>query len=106
MPQTVPAAYIWQPPEPSHKPSVPQDSLPRSLQPFRGSAALAATFTHWPGEPGRLQLRQAPLHELSQQTPPTHWLDSHWLGSVHDAPGFTFTHRPVVVLLTVVGTHW
>jgi len=106
VPQTVPGAYIWQPPAPSHKPSVPQDSLPRSLQPLRGSAAPAATLKHWPGEPGRLQLRQAPPHELWQHTPSTHWSDSHSLGSVQGTPGFPFPHRPVVVLFTVVCTHW
>ena len=105
MPQTVPVGYIWQPPAPSHSPSVPHDSLPRSLQPFRGSAAPAATLKHRPGEPGKLQLRQAPLHALSQQTPSMHWLDSQSLGSVHATPGFLFPHVPVVVLFCEVATH-
>ena len=106
MPQTVPAAYIWQPPAPSHKPSVPHDSLPRSLQPLRGSAAPAATLKHRPGEPGRLQLRQAPLHALSQQTPSTHCLDSQSLASLQDTPGFFCPHVPVVVPFCALATHW
>lgn len=106
VPQTVPAGYTWHPPPPLHKPFVPHDSLPRFLQPFRGSAAPLATFTHWPGVPGRLQLRQAPPHSFSQQTPSMHWLDSHSLASVQGRPGFPFPQRPVVVEFTAVGTHW
>ena len=106
VPQTVPGAYIWQAPVPSHKPSVPHDALPWSLQPLRGSNAPAAMLRHWPGEPGRLQLRQAPPHALSQQTPSTHCLDSQSLGSAQDTPGFLFPHVPVVVPFCEVATHW
>lgn len=63
-------------------------------------------FVHLPGEPGTLQLRHAPSQALWQQTPSTQKPDSHWLASVQEAPGFTFPHRPVVVLFTVVATHW
>jgi hypothetical protein len=105
VPQTVPAGYIWQPPAPSHRPFVPHDTLPRSLQPLRGSTALAATFRHRPGEPGRLQLRQAPPQALSQQTPSTHWLDSQSLGAVQGTPGFVFPQLPFVVPFKEVVTH-
>jgi hypothetical protein len=42
-----------------------------SLHTMRGSAFPAATATHWPGDDGKAQLRQAPVHELAQQTPST-----------------------------------
>jgi hypothetical protein len=53
-----------------------------------------------------LQLRQAPLHELSQQTPSTHWVEPHSLGSAQGTPFAFFPQVPVVVLFTVVDTHW
>ena len=42
-----------------------------SVQVARGSGEPAATSTHWPSEPGRAQLRQAPWQVLAQQTPST-----------------------------------
>jgi hypothetical protein len=34
----------------------------------------------------KAQLRQAPVHALSQQTPSTHCFDWHWLAVVHVEP--------------------
>jgi hypothetical protein len=46
----------------------------------RGSAFPAPIGVHLPGEDGNAQLRHAPVHALSQQTPSTHWPDLHSLG--------------------------
>jgi hypothetical protein len=84
-------------------------STRRLAQVFAAVARIrgtAATLTHWPGEPGRLQLRQSPVQALSQQTPSTHWLDSQSLGSVQYTPGFFFPQLPVVAPCKEVATHW
>ena len=91
---------------PSHKPLVEQAVAPRSWQVSRGSGAPLAAFRHWPGEPGRLQLRQAPVQLFSQHTPSTHWPDSHWLESGHDCPFFRLPHTPVMPPSVVCCTHW
>jgi hypothetical protein len=56
------------------------------LHTLRESDALAAKLRHRPGEPGRLQLRQAPAQLLSQQTPSTHSPDPHSAASVQSCP--------------------
>ena len=66
---------------PSHSPLVEQAAALRSLHVLRGSAAPMAAFKQRPGEPGKLQSRQAPVQLLSQHTPSTHWPDWHRLGS-------------------------
>jgi hypothetical protein len=58
---------------------VPQDAAPLFEQTPRGSVFPAAMVRQWPGEVGRLQLWQAPVQALSQQTPSTHWFDLHSL---------------------------
>lgn len=68
---SVSTLYFSQAPVPSHRPSVPQDALPVSLHVRRGSEVLAATLTHLPSEPGRAQLRHAPVQADSQHTPST-----------------------------------
>lgn len=71
----VPAAYFWQMPVPSHLPLVPQVAGPMSMHRARGSAAPMADTVHLPMLPARLQLRQAPVQAVLQQTPSTHcWL--------------------------------
>jgi Wiskott-Aldrich syndrome protein len=67
--QSVPTAYHLQAPAPSHRPSSPHVVGDVVAQLARGSIAPGGTGTHRPTIPGRLQLRQAPAHELSQQTP-------------------------------------
>jgi hypothetical protein len=73
--QAVPLAYSWQLPLPSHLPLLPQPGAPESLHIWRTSIPPAGTIVHLPSEPGRLQLRQAPVQAFSQQMPSTHWLD-------------------------------
>ena len=91
---------------PSQKPLVEQEAAPRSLHVLRGSGAPTATFKHCPGEPGKLQLRHAPVQLLSQHTPSTHWPDSHWLASAQGCPFFILPQVPVVTPLMVCCTHW
>ena len=91
---------------PSHTPLVEQELAPRLVQVLRGSGAPAATFRHWPGEPGRLQARQGPAQGLSQQTLSTHWLDSQSLAFAQGCPGLLFPQLPVVTPLLVCSTHW
>jgi hypothetical protein len=85
-PHSVSISYFSQAPVPSHRPSVPQDATPVSLQVLCGSAAPFATFLHWPGDPGSAQLRHAPVHADSQHTPSTHWPDSQSVAAEHFCP--------------------
>jgi hypothetical protein len=85
---------------------VEQELAPRLVQVLRGSGAPAATFRHWPGELGRLQLRQEPVQALSQQTLSTHWLDSQSLAFAQGCPGFFLPQVPEVTPFTVCDTHW
>jgi hypothetical protein len=104
--QTVlPDGYFWQAPLPSQTPLVWQDSLPLSVHVSLGSGAPLATFTHWPGDPGRPQLRQGPAQLFSQQTPSTHWVESHSVASAQGCPFFFLPHIPVLKPLTTVATH-
>jgi hypothetical protein len=43
-------------------------------------------MVHLPGDEGRAQLLQAPVHALSQQTPSTHWPDLHSLALLQLCP--------------------
>jgi hypothetical protein len=69
--QTVPVAYLRQPPVESHLPSVPHEAALMSTQMARGSAAPTATRAHLPARLGSAQLRHEPWHAFSQQTPST-----------------------------------
>jgi len=89
--QTSPTGYFWHAPLPSHAPLVPQEEAPLSLQVRRGSWEPLATSRHWPGEPGKSQLRQGPLQLLSQHTPSTHCVESH---SPESAQGCPFCFLP------------
>jgi hypothetical protein len=73
--QVVPTAYFWQPLLPSHLPFVPHDGAPMSLHMALGSALPAGMGVHFPGVEFWLQLRQAPVHALSQQRPSTQKFD-------------------------------
>jgi hypothetical protein len=91
---TEPAAYLRQLPWPSHLPSFPQLAAPASVQMPAGSLAPASTRLQRPGDPGRLQDRQAPLQALSQQTPWAQKPDSH-SPPAEQAPPFVFLpHEP------------
>jgi len=91
---------------PSHTPLVEQAATPRSLQVLRGSGAPLATFKHCPGELARLQLRQGPVQLFSQQTPSTHWPESHSLEAEQGCPIPRGPHSPVVTPFMVWVTHW
>ena len=75
--QSVPVAYLRHPPDPSHLPSCPHVAGKLAMQTARGSGAPGATGMHRPTAAAWLQLRQAPRHELSQQTPSVHWAEAH-----------------------------
>jgi len=75
--QVVPTGYVWQPPPPSHFPLVAHEAAPWSAHIWRGSGEPTATSVHLPMLLLRLQLRQAPVQALSQQTPSTQWLFWH-----------------------------
>jgi hypothetical protein len=84
--QIWPDGYFWQAPLPSHNPSSPQLLGPSSLQLPRGSSDALATLRQRPGDPGSAQLRQGPVHSLSQQTPSTHCPETHSSVSLQDCP--------------------
>ena len=73
---------------------------------LRGSAAPAAACRHRPGEPGKLQLRHAPVQLFSQHTPSTHRPDTHWLAAAQMWPFCILPQLPVVTPLMVCDTHW
>jgi hypothetical protein len=66
---SVPAAYSWQPPAPSHRPVVPQVAAPATVHwPF-GSVPPAGTGLHIPSVPVSAHDRQLPVQADPQQTP-------------------------------------
>ena len=83
---SVPTGQLWQPPLPSHLPLVEQLLCGISLHMLRGSAVPAAIGVQRPIVAARLQLRHAPVHAWSQQTPSTQWLCWHSASAVHDWP--------------------
>jgi hypothetical protein len=58
--QIVSAAYIAQPPKPSHVPVWPHEATPSSLQTPCGSGMPGSTGQHVPTRPTTLQLTQLP----------------------------------------------
>jgi hypothetical protein len=70
--QTVPAAYLWQPPVPSHVPSSPHEetSLIEQSLGARG-APPSGTVEHVPGAPGALHVWQGSAQLELQQSPST-----------------------------------
>jgi hypothetical protein len=83
---------------------VKQAFTPWSLQILRGSGSRSATFRQRPGEPGRLQLRQAPSQRLSQHTPSTHWPESQSSALVQTWPFLRFPQIPWVTPPTTLDT--
>jgi hypothetical protein len=75
--QTVSAAYLAQPPIPSHTPVTPQVEASVLAQIARGSARPAAIGQQVPGRSLWLQETQAPVQALLQQTPSTQYPEAH-----------------------------
>ena len=69
--QTVSAAYLAQPPRPSQTPVTPHVEGSALTQMARGSARPAAIGAQVPARSLWLQLTQAPVQALLQQTPST-----------------------------------
>jgi hypothetical protein len=69
--QTVSAAYLAQPPNPSQTPVTPHVEASVLTQSARGSARPAAIARQVPGWSLWPQLTQAPVQALLQQTPST-----------------------------------
>jgi hypothetical protein len=74
--QTVPDAYLAQPPKPLHRPLWPQLVAPASTHIPCGSFTLAATARHSPSLPAWSQLTQAPVQDRLQQMPSAQKPDS------------------------------
>jgi hypothetical protein len=70
--QTLPAAYLRQPPAPSQKPSVPQVEAGEAEQSLRGLVPGSAN-AHVPRLFVAAQVWQVPVQAVSQQTPSTQW---------------------------------
>jgi hypothetical protein len=68
----VPAAYMRQPPLPSHAPSSPHVVTSDGAHwPGACGAPPAGTNAQIPGEPWTLQAMHVPVHAVSQHTPST-----------------------------------
>jgi hypothetical protein len=92
--QTVPTAYLRQPPEPLQVPSLPQPAEPWSLHVPVGSAPPAGTATQTPADPGRAQDMQVPAQAVEQQTPCWHWPLAHSSPIPHSCPTGFLPHDP------------
>jgi hypothetical protein len=66
------------------------------LHTARESALPAPTIVHLPGDEGSAQLRQAPVHALSQQTPSTHRFELHSPAAVQLCPFCFFPQVPLL----------
>jgi hypothetical protein len=87
---TVPSAYFWQPPAPSHLPFVPQAEAPPSAHIAFGSVVPAASGAHVPALPETLQAWHEPQAALPQQTPSVQWPVPHSWSAPQVAPGIFF----------------
>jgi hypothetical protein len=81
---------------PLQTPVWPQVAASWAMQRSWGSGLPAATGLHWPTLPTSLQLTQAPVQTMLQQTPSLHWPDRHWLASSQVAPSALRPHWPLV----------
>ena len=84
--QTVSAAYLAQPPRPSHAPVWPQVALSVAVQTLCGSAAPWAVGQQVPTRPLWLQLTQGPLQATLQQNPSAQNPEAHWVDALQTAP--------------------
>jgi hypothetical protein len=86
---------LWQPKLPSHFPLVPQVDAAWTAHRARGSGLSAATGVHLPGVDASAQLRHAPAHALSQQTPSTQKPDRHSCPLPQTCPSRLGPHVPL-----------
>jgi len=77
--QTVLTGYFWQPKLPSHLPLVPHVDCAWTAHTARESGLPAATGMQLPSDDASAQLRHAPAHAFSQQTPSTQKFERHSL---------------------------
>jgi hypothetical protein len=95
---TVPAAYIWHAPAPSHMPLFPQLAAPASLQSLSGSVPVV-TGAQVPSVPpvfAAEHAMQVPVHAVLQQTPSTQLPFVHSALAEHVAPSACFgTQAPL-----------
>src|SRR5689334_3872686 len=97
---SVPTGQIWQPPLPSHLPFVLQVDCASATHMARGSTVPAAIGMQWPAiDPA--QVRQAPVHAWSQQTPSTQWLCWHSLESLQLWPSCLGPQVPLTQAIPV-----
>jgi hypothetical protein len=92
--QTVPAAYTWQAPAPSHTPVVLQLAAPASVQVPAGSAPPCGTGAQVPSVPASAHDMQAPAQAVWQHTPCEHTPSAHSAPSPHTAPAGLSPHEP------------
>jgi hypothetical protein len=91
---TVPAAYTWQAPAPSHAPVCPQLAAPWSLHVPVGSAAPDATGAQVPRADVSAQDMQVPAQAVRQQTPCAQKPVAHSVPSPQLAPADLRPHEP------------
>lgn len=93
--QPVPVGHFWQPPAPSHLPSVPQVDAVCVAQKVAGAVVPAATGAHVPALPPTLHALHAPHGPESQHTPSVQLALPHWSAAVHAVPSASFgAHAP------------
>lgn len=95
---SVPEGYLWQPPAPSHVPSVPQDEACWSMQTPRGSPAPSGTGAQVPSDVDSAQLRQLPVQAVAQQTPSAQKLLPHSLFAEQGCPSALGPQLPATQL--------
>ena len=96
--QTVPLAYIRQPPPPSHAPSLPQveGSL---VAHWPSGSSPAGTSVQAPSAAARPQDRHAPVQAVRQQVPCSQKPLAHSAAVVHDAPLVRLPQLPALQTL-------
>jgi hypothetical protein len=94
----VPLAHFWQPPRPSHLPSMPHVAADAVAQNAGGAAVPAATGAHVPRLPATLQALHEAHEGASQHTPSVQLPLPHWPRSVHVWPRPSLAaHAPALV---------
>lgn len=96
----IPAAYLRQPPAPSHIPSLPQVLAPWSVHWFSGSVPVG-TLVQVPRFPATAHDWQVPVHMVAQQIPCWHSPVMHSLPAPHARPLGFFVHAPMTQTLGV-----
>jgi hypothetical protein len=83
---SVPLGYLWQPPDPSQVPSVPQEEACWSVQAPWGSVPPAGLGAQVPSEVDSAQLRHEPVQAELQQTPSAQKVEAHSLPAEQGCP--------------------